>query len=123
MSTSTTTEKDDTEVVIPPSPSPIPPKQVLVIGGGVAGLATCVSLRKVAPDEETVVITLVEPKEFFEVSWCAYRTPFDEVLARNSTFLLAPWAKKYKVHHAPANRDVSHYNDCYLEQWYSFAGL
>jgi apoptosis-inducing factor 2 len=101
MSSSTsTTDKDDTpEVVIPTPPKP---KHVLVIGGGFAGLATCVSLRKVAPEEQTVVITVVEPKEFFEVSWCAYRTPFDEVLARGSTFLLAPWATKYKVHHIQA---------------------
>lgn len=99
MSSADTTNDADTEGVIP---SPPKPKQVLVIGGGFAGLAACVSLRKVAPDEQNVVITLVEPKEYFEVAWCAYRTPFDEILARGSTFLLAPWAAKYKVQHVQA---------------------
>jgi NADH dehydrogenase FAD-containing subunit len=44
--------------------------KVLVIGGGVAGCAAIVGLRK---KDKKVEIVLVEPKDHLEVFWASYR--------------------------------------------------
>ena len=56
-------------------------QKVLIIGGGVAGISAIVGLRKVNKDVE---ITLVEPKEYMEISWGSYRMPFDEKVAKKA---------------------------------------
>jgi apoptosis-inducing factor 2 len=70
--------------------------KVVVIGGGIAGLSTCTSIRKF---DKNVEITLVEPKEYMEVHWCSYRTPFDEQLAEKATFAIKKWAVSKSVTH------------------------
>jgi NADH dehydrogenase FAD-containing subunit len=72
------------------------PHQAVVIGGGVAGLAACVALRK---KDKQVEIILVEPKHYFQVPWAVYRSMFDENVAQNSIFELKPWAEKHSITH------------------------
>jgi apoptosis-inducing factor 2 len=69
---------------------------VLVIGGGLAG---CAAIKGIRSKNKTVPITLVEPKEYCEVLWAAYRTPFDEKTANGSLFPLAPFCKTNVVTH------------------------
>lgn len=69
-------------------------QRVLVIGGGIAGASSIVGLRNVNKDVE---IFLVEPKEYMEACWAAYRAPFEEWVAKGSLFDLAPFCEKYNV--------------------------
>jgi NADH dehydrogenase FAD-containing subunit len=71
-------------------------RKVLVIGGGFGGLTTITSLRKF---DKTVEIILVEPKQYFEVAWCAYRALFDSQLADDAIFDLPTWATAKSVTH------------------------
>lgn len=80
-----------------PTPTPTPKKRLLVIGGGLAGLAAISGLRK-AGDKDTE-ITLVEPKNHCEIFWTAYRSPFEEWVAKDSLFPLDVFCKKHNVHH------------------------
>ena len=70
--------------------------KVLVVGGGVAGLTACTSIRKF---DKHVEIVLVEPKEYMEVHWCSYRSVFDEKVANNSTFNIGKWAVPKSIKH------------------------
>eukprot|EP00549_Striatella_unipunctata_P023736 CAMPEP_0118716214 /NCGR_PEP_ID=MMETSP0800-20121206/27365_1 /TAXON_ID=210618 ORGANISM="Striatella unipunctata, Strain CCMP2910" /NCGR_SAMPLE_ID=MMETSP0800 /ASSEMBLY_ACC=CAM_ASM_000638 /LENGTH=314 /DNA_ID=CAMNT_0006622587 /DNA_START=165 /DNA_END=1106 /DNA_ORIENTATION=- len=72
---------------------------LLVIGGGIAGLAGIVGIRKY---DEDVKIILVEPKDFMEVLWASYRSPFDAKVAKDSTYLLEPFLTKHRVTHIRA---------------------
>ena len=68
--------------------------KVLVIGGGFGGLTACTSLRKF---DKTVEITMVEPKEYFEVCWAAYRGMMDSTVAEGALFDLKHWALRKAV--------------------------
>jgi NADH dehydrogenase FAD-containing subunit len=70
--------------------------KVLVIGGGIAGTSAIVGLRYYDTEAE---ITLIEPKEYCEICWAAYRTPFDECTAKGSLLPLAPFCKDKSVKH------------------------
>jgi NADH dehydrogenase FAD-containing subunit len=63
--------------------------KVVLIGGGIAGLATGKHLRKL---DKNLEIILIEPKEYMEVHWCGVRSLFDEEIARKSTFSINKWA-------------------------------
>lgn len=56
------------------------------------------ALRKVDKkfDQE---IVLVEPKDFLELQWASYRSPFDEWVAEGSTIALEPFCDKHRVKH------------------------
>jgi len=69
---------------------------VLVIGGGLAGVTAIKGLRK---RNATAEITLVEPKEYMEIVWAAYRTPFEVKVANDSLCALDPFCTKNKVTH------------------------
>jgi apoptosis-inducing factor 2 len=71
-------------------------KKVLVIGGGIAGLAACVALRK---KDQSVEILLVEPKHFFQVPWAIQRALFHSKTRDASIFDLKPWCMKHNVTH------------------------
>ncbi|KAG7338535.1 FAD-dependent pyridine nucleotide-disulfide oxidoreductase [Nitzschia inconspicua] len=71
-------------------------KKVVVIGGGIAGLAACVALRK---KDKYVDILLVEPKQYFQVPWTSYRAIFDAKMREASIFDLEPWCTKHNVTH------------------------
>jgi NADH dehydrogenase FAD-containing subunit len=68
----------------------------LVIGGGFGGLAAITGLRKA---DKTVEIVLVEPKEYFEIAWAAYRSVFDETTADGSLFDLKAYCESMNVKH------------------------
>jgi NADH dehydrogenase FAD-containing subunit len=70
--------------------------KVLVIGGGIGGLTAITGLRKA---DKTVEIVLVEPKEYFEVAWAAYRSVFDDKMADGSLFDLTAYCKSKNVQH------------------------
>lgn len=70
--------------------------KLLVIGGGIAGCAAVVGVRKLNKDVE---IVMVEPKDHCEVYWAAFRSPFEEWVAEGSLKSLTEWAKKNKVTH------------------------
>mmetsp|Transcript_11405 Transcript_11405/g.23382 ORF Transcript_11405/g.23382 Transcript_11405/m.23382 type:complete len:568 (-) Transcript_11405:123-1826(-) len=69
---------------------------ILVIGGGLAGLAACSEIRCMDP---FVTIILVEPKDYFETIWSAYRSILDEQTAKQSLFDLAPFCQDYRIQH------------------------
>jgi apoptosis-inducing factor 2 len=75
------------------------PGNLLVIGGGLGGISAIVGLRKV---DKTTEITLVEPKEYMEVAWAAYRSPFEEWVAEGSVLDLAAFCKANSVTHLRA---------------------
>jgi NADH dehydrogenase FAD-containing subunit len=70
--------------------------KVLVIGGGFGGLAAITGLRKA---DKTVEIILVEPKEYFEIAWAAYRSVFNETTADDSLFDLKAYCESVNVTH------------------------
>ncbi len=74
--------------------------KLLIIGGGTGGLAAIVNLRKLDKDVE---ITMVEPKDFFEIIWSAFRAPFEDWVADGSLFTLKDFCEKNNVTHI---RDV-----------------
>lgn len=71
-------------------------KTVLVIGGGCGGVSFITALRKLDPN---VNIVLVEPKDFCELVWASYRSPFDPKVAERSTCLLADFCEEKTVQH------------------------
>lgn len=71
-------------------------KKALVIGGGIAGLAACVALRK---KDKHVEILLVEPKSYFQVPWATYRAVLDPKMREASIFDLQTWCAKYDIAH------------------------
>lgn len=70
--------------------------RVLVVGGGMAGMTACTSLRKF---DKSVEIVVVDPKEYMEVHWASVRNIFDEGMAARSIFAIDKWAvsKSIKV--------------------------
>ena len=64
-----------------PKPKPSPDKTVVVIGGGMAGLSVIYNLRQL---DDEVQIVLVDPKEYCEVLWASYRSPFVDWVAKGS---------------------------------------
>ena len=76
----------------------IAPMKLVVIGGGLAGLSAIKALR--ALDKEKLIeIVLIEPKDFTEIIWAGYRSPFEEWVAEGSTFLLEKFCTDKKVEH------------------------
>jgi NADH dehydrogenase FAD-containing subunit len=71
-----------------------PDKTVLVIGGGIAGLSAIYGLRQI---DKEVKIILVEPKEYCEILWASYRSPFEEWVAKGSLIRLDLYCKEYNV--------------------------
>jgi apoptosis-inducing factor 2 len=71
--------------------------KVLVIGGGMGGVAACTGIRSYVPS--ATEITLVEPKDHIEIVWAAYRSLFDQEMAESSIFPLDTWAAKHNVLH------------------------
>lgn len=70
--------------------------QVLIIGGGLAGMTAATSIRKF---DKLVNITMVDPKDYMEVHWASVRSIFDPDIASKSTFDIQKWAvaKSVKV--------------------------
>ncbi|KAK1859778.1 hypothetical protein I4F81_002372 [Pyropia yezoensis] len=62
-------------------PPPVEPVQVLILGGGVAGAAVLKSLlpalRKAGVPPAAAAVTLVDPKDYFEVPWAVPRALVD----------------------------------------------
>jgi len=69
-------------------------KHVLVVGGGVAGISAISALR--AKDKE-VKITLVNAKEYGEILWASYRSPFVEEVAKGSLIRLPKYCAANNV--------------------------
>lgn len=100
--------------------------KVVVVGGGIAGLAACTSIRSYL-DSSKLDIVLVEPKDHIEVFWATYRSLFDRDVAESSTFLLDKYAAKHSIQHIQstveeltghqiklANGDVIEFDACVL---------
>jgi NADH dehydrogenase FAD-containing subunit len=85
--------------------------KVVVVGGGMAGLTVCTSLRKF---DKHVEIILVEPKEYIEIHWCSYRSLFDKDLAEKSLLDINKWAIPKSVRHIRANVTQLTDTDCTL---------
>lgn len=75
-------------------PAPSPEKTVLVIGGGIAGISAIHSLRQI---DAEVKIVLVEPKEYCEILWASYRSPFEEWVAKGSLVRLDKYCEANNV--------------------------
>lgn len=99
--------------------------KVLVIGGGISGLAACTSIRSYV--DSSVEIFVVEPKDHIEIFWAAYRSLFDKEMAESSIFALDTYASKHNVLHIQstvqeltdhqaklANGDVIEFDVCIL---------
>lgn len=70
--------------------------KVLVIGGGQAGLGVAVALRK---KDALLEITLVDPKDYFEVRWASLRAMFDEKIREKYTVLYKDVCGKHGITH------------------------
>lgn len=71
-----------------------PDKHVLIIGGGIAGLSAITGLRK---KDKNVKITLVDAKDYCEIFWSSYRSPFNEEVAKDSLIRLSKYCAGYNV--------------------------
>lgn len=76
-----------------------PNKTVLIIGGGIAGLAAAYQLRTLDPE---VKIHIIDPKAYGEILWASYRSPFEEWVAKGSVIRLDKFCELYKVEHLQA---------------------
>lgn len=73
------------------------PPTLLVIGGGPVALTAIASLRKLGDSD--VRIVMVEPKDYCEIVWATFRTPFDAALADDMILPLEPWCAAQQVEH------------------------
>mmetsp|Transcript_23160 Transcript_23160/g.54942 ORF Transcript_23160/g.54942 Transcript_23160/m.54942 type:complete len:395 (-) Transcript_23160:110-1294(-) len=71
-----------------------PDKHVLIIGGGMAGLSAITGLRQ---KDKDVKITLVDAKDYCEIFWSSYRSPFDEDVAKDSLVRLPQYCSANNV--------------------------
>lgn len=71
-----------------------PDKHVLVIGGGLGGLSAITGIRQ---KDKTVKITLVDAKEYGEIFWTAFRSPFDADVAKDSLIRLPKYCAAHNV--------------------------
>jgi NADH dehydrogenase len=69
-------------------------KHVLIIGGGLAGLSAIHALRQ---KDKEVKITLVNAKDYCEILWASYRSPFDEGTAKDSLIRLPKYCASQNV--------------------------
>lgn len=76
-------------------------KPLLVIGGGPSGI-TAISNFRQFDKQHAIPVILVEPKDYVEITWATYRTPFDPALADASLLELAPWCAEHNVQHMRA---------------------
>lgn len=81
------------------APATHPRKTCLIVGGGIAGLLAAVALRKV---NKEVRIVVVEPKDYMEVFWATFRTPFDRQWAEQSLIPLRDVCQRHNLEHIQA---------------------
>jgi NADH dehydrogenase FAD-containing subunit len=73
---------------------------VVVIGGGIAGISVCTTMRKKLPH---ISIILVEPKSYVEIVWSSYRALFDSTIRDESIVELEGWTMKHNIQHIQAS--------------------
>ncbi|CAB9529345.1 Apoptosis-inducing factor homolog [Seminavis robusta] len=71
--------------------------KVVVIGGGMGGVAACVGIRSYVASSTQVI--LVEPKDHVEICWATYRALFDPEIAKASLYPLDLFCSKHNVLH------------------------
>ncbi len=73
--------------------------KVLILGGGQAGLTVAVELSKRHTEKDPLSITLVDPKDYFEIRWASVRAMVNERVREDFTLLysdvLAPRGIKH----------------------------
>lgn len=74
-------------------------ERILFVGGGPAAVTAIHNFRKL---DDHVEIFMVEPKDYVEVTWATFRTPFDAKLADETLLPLEPWCDDNKVKHVRA---------------------
>ena len=67
---------------------------MLIIGGGIAGLSAITGIRQ---KDKDVKITLVDAKDYCEIFWSAYRSPFDDDVAKESLIRLPKYCAANNV--------------------------
>ena len=77
-----------------PSMPESPDKHVLIVGGGIAGISAIFALRQL---DKQVKITLVNAKDYCEILWTAFRSPFDEQTAKDSLIRLPKYCEANNV--------------------------
>jgi len=70
--------------------------KVLVIGGGQAGLGVAVALRK---KDKSLEVSMVDPKDYFEVRWATLRAMFDEKIRDEYTVMYEDVCAKHEITH------------------------
>lgn len=68
---------------------------LLIIGGGLAGLAAAHTVYRSAAKDDTLIITVVEPKPYIEVPWATLRAFFDSHVAETSTMPMSKFLAKH----------------------------
>ncbi|PXF47190.1 Apoptosis-inducing factor-like [Gracilariopsis chorda] len=76
---------------------------LLIIGGGLAGLAAAHTIHRSAAKDDTLTITVVEPKAYIEVPWATLRAFFDCRVSETCTMPMSNFLAKHpKVTHIRA---------------------
>jgi NADH dehydrogenase FAD-containing subunit len=78
-----------------------PTAVVVVIGGGIAGISVCTTMRKKLPHNTSII--LVEPKSYVEIVWSSYRALFDSTIRDESIVELEGWTMKHNIQHIQAS--------------------
>lgn len=77
---------------------------ILIIGGGIAGLSAADGIHKHFARDGTVSITIVEPNVYFEVPWASIRAMFDSSMAKKATIPMSAFIAKHpKCRHVRAS--------------------
>jgi len=74
----------------------------VVIGGGQAGLGVAISLAKSMPSNVPVEITLIDPKDYFEVRWASIRALFDSKIRKDMQIPYNELLSKFSIVHTKA---------------------
>lgn len=72
---------------------------VVIVGGGQAGLGAAVALAKARPKNVPTEITLIDPKEYFEVRWAAIRAFFDPRIRKSMQTMYGDILPKHNIAH------------------------
>ncbi len=75
---------------------------MVIVGGGQAGLGAAVALSKARPSNVPVEITLVDPKDYFEVRWAALRAFFDAQMRKDMQCTYESVLPKHSIVHTRA---------------------
>ena len=75
---------------------------LVVVGGGQAGLGAAVALSKSRPSNVPVEITLVDPKDYFEVRWATLRAFFDSEIRKEMQATYESMLPKHSIVHTRA---------------------